>query len=49
MSMTFLTAHLPPSRYQVQIDDERSFRQTTEFTNPYAFVGSCAGRSSKTS
>src|SRR5215467_16390540 len=47
--MIFLTAHLPPSRYQVQIDDDRSFRLMTQFTKPYALVGSCAGRSSNTS
>src|SRR5215813_8276321 len=49
ISITFLTAHLSPSRYQVQIDDDRFSRLTTQFTKPYALVGSCAGRSSKTS
>src|SRR5437870_11340193 len=49
ISITFLTAHRAPSRYQTQIDDDRSFRDTTQLTKPYALVGSCAGRSSKTS
>ena len=47
--MIFFTAHLLPSRYQVQIDDERSFRLITQLTKPCALVGSCAGRSSNTS
>ena len=34
MVMIFFTAHLSPSRYQVQIDDERSFRLTTQLTKP---------------
>jgi hypothetical protein len=38
-----------PSRYQVQIDDDRSLRLMTQLTNPCGLVGSCAGRSSKTS
>src|SRR5262245_50673780 len=49
ISITFLMAHCPPFRYQTQIDDDRSFRLTTQFTNPYALVGSWAGRSSNTS
>ena len=32
--MIFFTAHLLPSRYQVQIDDERSFRLITQLTKP---------------
>ena len=32
--MTFLTAHLPPSRYQVQIDDDRSSSDSTQLTKP---------------
>jgi len=49
MLITFFAAHLSPSRYQVQIEEERSSRLMTQLTNPYALVGSCAGRSSKTS
>ncbi len=40
ISIIFRTAHLSLSRYQVQIDDERSFRLITQLTNPYALVGS---------
>src|SRR6187401_2197696 len=35
ISITFLTAHLPPSRYQVQIEDERFSRLITQLTKPY--------------
>src|SRR5688572_25803092 len=39
ISITFLTAHVPvplspPSRYQTQMDDERSFNDTTTPTKP---------------
>src|SRR6202022_4138653 len=34
MVMIFFTAHLLPSRYQVQIEDERSLRLITQFTKP---------------
>ena len=34
MSMIFLTAHLSPSRYQVQIEEERSLRLITQLTKP---------------
>ncbi len=49
MSMILRTAHVFLSRYQVQMDDDRSFRLITQLTKPYALVGSWAGRSSKTS
>ena len=32
--ITFLTAHLSPSRYQVQIDDDRSSSESTQLTKP---------------
>ena len=32
--ITFFTAHLSPSRCQVQIEDDKSLRLTTEFTKP---------------
>jgi hypothetical protein len=47
IEMIFFTAHLSPSRYQVQIDDERSFRLMTQLTKPCGLVGSWAGRNSK--
>ena len=34
ISMTFLTAHLLPSRYQTQIDEDRSFTLMTALTKP---------------
>ena len=34
ISMIFLTAHLSPSLYQVQIDDERFSRLITQLTKP---------------
>ena len=34
ISITFLTAHLSPSRYQVQIEDERFSRLMTQLTKP---------------
>src|SRR5919109_4889520 len=37
-----------PSRYQSQIEEERSFNEVTTPTNPYVLFGSWAGRSSKT-
>src|SRR5215467_7958137 len=52
ISITFFTAHPAPfpfrpfSRYQTQMDADRSFNETTTPRKPYAFVGSCAGRSS---
>src|SRR5262249_19667643 len=52
ISITFLIAHcsfepfLLACRYHNQTDAERSFRETTTLANPYALVGSCAGRSS---
>src|SRR6516165_2426081 len=49
IEMIFFTAHLLPSRYQVQIDDDKSFKLMTQLTKPYGFVGSCAGRNSNTS
>src|SRR6516164_3601469 len=49
IEMIFFTAHLLPSRYQVQIDEDRSLRLMTQLTKPYGLVGSCAGRNSKTS
>src|SRR6516165_12158583 len=49
IEIIFLTAHLSPSRYQVQIEDDKSFRLITQLTNPCGLVGSCAGRNSKTS
>src|SRR6478672_1891427 len=36
----------PPSLYHTQIDDDRSLSEITTPTNPYAFLGSRAGRSS---
>src|SRR5689334_6351343 len=48
ISITFLTAHWLPSLYQVQIEDDRFSRLTTQLTKPYALVGSWAGLSSKT-
>ena len=46
--ITFCAAHPPPSRYHIQIEADRSSTRTTTPTNPYALVGSCAGRSSST-
>ena len=34
ISITFFTAHLSPSLYQVQIEDERFSRLTTQLTKP---------------
>ena len=34
ISMIFLTAHLLPSLYQVQIEDERFSRLITQLTKP---------------
>src|SRR6476659_7314615 len=34
ISITFLIPHLPLSRYQIQIDAERSFSETTTPANP---------------
>src|SRR5947209_3742955 len=52
ISITLRTAHLlflpPSSRYHVQMEDERSFRETTTPTNPKVLLGSWAGRSSST-
>jgi hypothetical protein len=31
---------VPPSRYQVQIEDDRSFRLMTQLTKPCGLVGS---------
>jgi hypothetical protein len=46
--MTFRAAHRAPSRYHVHTEAERSTTLTVTPTKPYAFVGSCAGRSSST-
>ena len=47
ISITLRTAHLPflppSSRYHIQMEDERSFRETTTPTNPKVFLGSCDG------
>src|SRR5262245_22595889 len=44
ISITFFAAHFPflplPSRCHIQIAEERSFRETTTPTNPYALFGS---------
>src|SRR5262245_42479250 len=52
ISMTLRIRHVPdlllPSRYHVQIDDDRSLRLVTTPTKPYVSLGSCAGRSSST-
>src|SRR5271167_4528655 len=52
ISITLRTAHLlflpPSSRYHIQMDDERSFSETTTPTNPKVFWGSWEGRSSST-
>src|SRR5213082_4143923 len=52
ISITLRTAHLlflpPSSRYHIQMEDERSFRETTTPTNPKVLLGSWAGRSSST-
>src|SRR5215472_10335049 len=46
ISITLHTAHLlflPPSlRYHIQMEDERSFRETTTPTNPKVLLGSWA-------
>jgi hypothetical protein len=34
ISMIFLTAHLSPSRYQVQIEADKSLRLITALTKP---------------
>ena len=34
IEMIFFTAHLLPSRNQVQIEEDRSFRLTTQLTKP---------------
>src|SRR5205085_6548285 len=39
MEMIFFTAHLSPSRYQVQIDDDKSFKLMTQLTNHTALSG----------
>src|SRR5713226_3091193 len=48
ISITFFASHLSPSLNQSQIELDKSFNETTTPANPYAFVGSCAGRSSRT-
>src|SRR6185436_17222761 len=56
ISITFLIAQpadpfapfLLVSRYQTQIDDDKSLSDTTTPANPYARDGSCAGRNSRT-
>src|SRR5215471_5242582 len=52
ISITFRTAHLlflpPSSRCHIQMEDEKSFRETTTPTNPKVFIGSWEGRSSST-
>src|SRR5258708_22553351 len=48
IEMIFFTAHRLPSRYQVQIEEDRSFRLMTHLTKPWALVGSRAGLSSNT-
>src|ERR1700731_72085 len=44
ISITLRTAHFPLfspfSRYHIQIEDERSFRETTTPTNPKVLLGS---------
>src|SRR5262249_3009011 len=40
IEMIFLAAQFSPSRYQVQIEDDRSLRLITQFTNPQALVRS---------
>ena len=51
ISITLRTAHLPflPfSRYHIQIEDERSLRETPTLTKPYVLFGSSESRSSST-
>src|SRR2546430_7543874 len=52
ISITLRTAHLlflpPSSRYHIQMEDERSFREMTTPTNPKVCIGSWEGRSSST-
>ncbi len=48
ISITFSALYDEPSRCQTQIEALRSLRLVTTPTNPYALVGSCAGRSSST-
>src|SRR5438876_8059355 len=53
ISITFRTAHLlflpPSSRYHIQMEDERSFREMTTPTNPKVCIGSGEGRSASNS
>src|SRR5881396_2782309 len=47
-SITFLKSHAPLLRCQSQIDADKSLSDTTTLANPYALLGSCAGRISST-
>src|SRR5437667_8563436 len=48
ISITFFKSHAPSLRCQSQTDADKSLSETTTPTKPYAFVGSCAGRISRT-
>src|SRR5215831_10997247 len=48
ISITFFKPHAPLLRCQSQTDADKSFVETTTLTKPYALVGSCAGRISRT-
>src|SRR5437762_9429506 len=47
ISITFFVSHVPLLRCQSQTDADKSFSETTTPTKPYAFVGLCAGRISR--
>src|SRR5207249_8077380 len=48
ISIPFFKSHAPLLRCQSQTDADKSLSETTTPTKPYAFVGSCAGRISRT-
>src|SRR6266705_5981947 len=48
ISMTFFKSHAPLPRCHSQIEADKSLTETTTLTKPYAFVGLCAGRISRT-
>src|SRR5438874_10771812 len=48
ISITFFKSHVPLLRCQSQTDADKSLSETTTPTKPYALVGSCAGRISRT-
>src|SRR5881227_229316 len=48
ISITFFKSHVPLLRCQSQTDADKSLIEITTPTKPYAFVGSCEGRISRT-